>query len=80
MVAITSPGINSMAADDLLLHLLRAEVRRQLKDDLMKVAEEVVDAAADRAVAGLEMQISRIFNERHAGDLVKVMVERVRPQ
>lgn len=64
--------------DDLLLHLLRAEIRRQLKDDLMKVAEEHVDAAVDRAVAGLETEIQRVFTERHAGTLVQVMVERVR--
>ena len=66
--------------DNLLLQLLRDKIRSELKADLMKVAEDQVDAAADRAVAGLETHIQRVFSERHAGSLVKVMVERVRPK
>lgn len=66
--------------DAFLLNLLRAEIRRELKADLMKVAEERVDAAVDAAVAGLEVQISSALSRTHGDRLVQVLVERVRPK
>jgi hypothetical protein len=74
----TEPDFTDSRHDDLLLRLLRESIRSELKVELMKVAEEQVDAAADRAIAGLETHIKRVFSEQYAGNLINVVVERHR--
>jgi hypothetical protein len=71
MASLTGPD-----PDNILLNLLRKSIGDELKIDLMKIAEEQVDAAVDRAIAGLETHIQRAFDQQHAGHLVKVIVER----
>lgn len=71
-MALTS----QVPVENLLLRLLREEIRKQLTAALMEVAEEIIAPAVDKALAEMEPQVQRFYSAEHMGDLVKVIVER----